>query len=336
MKYKVIVIFILALVSNVLPCYGAAHDVEIDGLYYKLSFNDFTAKVVGRDLHNTNVVIPNEISINGRVFVVNTICESAFNEGAFSKDADKYRLKSVKIGDNVKTIYHYAFANCKNLAEIILGSNIKNVESRIFMDSDIKNLEIVDDVKEVGVFIFSNTYKGVYVHDSLNSINSIQTCFIDVPIFDIRANDIGTMIVSGVWNIPEGAGIRYQDYNGDKSYIRNSYFEGHGIKNLIINADNKYLPSIYDADIQNLIVLFPVPPKFNDFDPRNETYLKTTLYVPDDSYDAYMSHPEWRRFLNIKKFSEIENSLSPDVKSKLRFTPLPIKTSKNKYKLRPE
>lgn len=352
MKYQVIVIFILALVSNVLPCYGAAHDVEIDGLYYKLSFDDFTAKVVGRDLHNTNVVIPNEISINGRVFIVNEIGESAFNEKSFSNNTDKYRLKSVKIGDNVKSIYHYAFANCKKLKDVSLNSDVSYVADQILFNSNIDYLEISNH--EIGHHYESTIpcYYAKYDGRSLNLVGNIGVCFMDMPLFRIegltyyqdkekgysRNTTIGTLIISmnGYCDVHTYDNQYAGDAKYENSVVTNGAYGNLSISYLILNADNKKVPAI-DAYANNVIALFPDPINIGNYKFNDATYLKAMLYVPDDSYDAYLNHPEWRRFLNIRKFSEIEKSLSPDVKSKLRFTPLSTNSAnkKSKYKLRP-
>ncbi|MBO4864503.1 MAG: Ig-like domain-containing protein [Eubacterium sp.] len=72
----------------------------------------------------TKVVIPAEVTINGKSYKVTEIAKNAF--------AGNSKLKSVTIGSNVETIGDNAFKNCKSLTKIVIPSKVKTIGKNAF------------------------------------------------------------------------------------------------------------------------------------------------------------------------------------------------------------
>ncbi|MDE6696577.1 MAG: leucine-rich repeat domain-containing protein [Muribaculaceae bacterium] len=328
---KRILFVTLVILYVTLTCY-AKHDVEVDGLFYNVSFENFTAAVVGREPSNINVVIPNKISINGRDFTVKVIERHAFDESDLSQSIPKSkRLQSVTIGDSIQIIGGSAFKNCENIKRLCIGNNIKEVEEWILFNSSIDYLEIINNSISKPDDGRRPFYKVIFKGSVLSGIKNVGTFYINSPIFQIKAAEsltdfigggkgkleIVNLVVSGNGNIEKDTSI-IVDYNHSNSSISEGY--GHlKIKNLILTADNKKLPEI-NAEIENIFVFFSDPLQIDDYKINKEVYLNAVLYVPDNSFEFYLNNPQWRRFLNIKKLSEADGLLSPIVKSKLNNT----------------
>ena len=101
----------------------AAYDFEVGKLYYNItSVSDLTVEVTYRDktyngssLYSGDVVIPNVVKFGNRSFTVVGIGSNAFNNCS--------ALKSVRIGNGVKSIGSNAFFNCRRLTAIDIPSS---------------------------------------------------------------------------------------------------------------------------------------------------------------------------------------------------------------------
>ena len=99
--------------------------VKKKGVTYKLSSN--VAVVTGLYKNTTNVVIVDTVKANGKTYKVTSIAKNAFKGNK--------KIKSVIVGKNVKKINSNAFYKCKNLKKITLKN--KNI---VFGNSCFKNI----------------------------------------------------------------------------------------------------------------------------------------------------------------------------------------------------
>ena len=99
--------------------------VKKKGVTYKLSGN--VAVVTGLYKNITNVVIVDTVKANGKTYKVTSIAKNAFKGNK--------KIKSVIVGKNVKKINSNAFYKCKNLKKITLKN--KNI---VFGNSCFKNI----------------------------------------------------------------------------------------------------------------------------------------------------------------------------------------------------
>lgn len=81
------------------------------------------------------IKIPNKVNINGYIFKVTEIKKKAFQKNK--------KLKTVKVGDNVKIIGASAFANCPRLNKVTVGKGLTTINSKAFYkDKNLKKLII--------------------------------------------------------------------------------------------------------------------------------------------------------------------------------------------------
>ena len=95
------------------------------------------------------VIIPNEISCNGRKYPVTKIGDYAFD--------DNYNLKSVIIPENVKKIGRGAFSACSNLQNVLICNGLVEIGAYSFYRSgSIVRLVIPDSVTRIGEGAFED------------------------------------------------------------------------------------------------------------------------------------------------------------------------------------
>ena len=105
-----------------------AHDFSVDGIYYNiLDDNNVEVTYKGSSIYEVeyrnDVVIPDNVLYNGVNYVVASIGKDAFSYS---------NVKSVIIGNNVKTIGNNAFSNNSLLASITMGSNVQTIGNYAF------------------------------------------------------------------------------------------------------------------------------------------------------------------------------------------------------------
>lgn len=74
--------------------------------------------------NSENVVIPASVKLKGKTFKVVSVGNGVFK--------NNNKLKSVKIGKNIKTIGKGTFSGCKKLADVKMGKNITSIKANAF------------------------------------------------------------------------------------------------------------------------------------------------------------------------------------------------------------
>lgn len=163
-----------------------AHDVEVDGIYYSLNRSNNTATVTYNQIrpgiitssYSGNVVIPDEISVDGVTFTVTRIGHSAFDS---CKD-----LTSVIIGNSVKTIEFWAFVECTGLTSVTIGSSVENVNLDVFWGcTSLPSVTIPNSVTRIGhsCFEYCKELKDVTVEwEEPLFVDSWNMIFSSVPL----------------------------------------------------------------------------------------------------------------------------------------------------------
>ena len=127
---KTIKLFVTIICASVISVSAFAYDCQVDGIYYNLNDDSFSATVTYKDhvynsdAYSGDVVIPSTISYNGKTYQVNVI-----NVDAFANCRD---LTSIVIGDNVWLIRSSAFYECTGLTSVTFGSATAYIEPTAF------------------------------------------------------------------------------------------------------------------------------------------------------------------------------------------------------------
>ena len=96
--------------------------------------------------------------------------------------ADCYYLENVTIGENVETIAKNAFAYCTNIASIEIPDSVKSIEKNAFADCYyLKNLTIGNGVTTIGEFAFGLcvALEDLTIGNSVTTIEETAFCWCD-------------------------------------------------------------------------------------------------------------------------------------------------------------
>lgn len=119
---------------------------QTTGVMYRITKATSSSKTVEYALANgktKDVVVPDNVVINGVSYKVTEIAASAFKNNK--------KLQSVTVGSNVKVIASKAFYGCKNLKEVSISSGVTGIGSSAFYKcTKLKSVTIPEKVSKIG------------------------------------------------------------------------------------------------------------------------------------------------------------------------------------------
>ena len=135
---------------------------DADGVIYTINNDGATACAYGNDkeISNPNIVIANEVAIDGNVYPVTHVKGFYFSE----------ILKSLYLPTNIKVIGNQLCQECK-LESVTIQGGIEEIESYAFYQAQIKNVTLTDF--RGGNFIKNLKIENLYL-DSLEALLSIN------------------------------------------------------------------------------------------------------------------------------------------------------------------
>ena len=178
---------------------GNEEIIEIDNLYYFLYDSEDGnnwAKVTYKpyDKYSTkypeNIIIPSQVTYNGRCYNVTTIGKNAFygSEEVYSFsipnsvayiEANAFHgcsnLKSIEIPNSVTSLGEFAFDYCSNLTSVILSKKITTIPNGAFHDCiALKSISMGDKVDSIGniAFYYCKSLESISLPNSLTVIGS--------------------------------------------------------------------------------------------------------------------------------------------------------------------
>jgi hypothetical protein len=169
-----------ALISLIAFTNVNAYDFKVasntDTIYYSKTQNPkivfVTFKEVDKSSYTGDIVIPQEIEVEGKKYIVGGIGNSAF------KNCNTLTSVSLPIG--IEYIGDDAFRNCTALTKISLPEYVRKIGYYSFGNSGIKEIKI-PAVKEVEGMAFKdcNSLKNVVMHDSIKVIGdfAFMNCY---------------------------------------------------------------------------------------------------------------------------------------------------------------
>lgn len=182
-KRKLFFVLLFAL----LPLAANADAVEINHIYYTLNSDTKTAELTKISGGYSVKKIPEEVTYEGTNYTVTSIGSCAF-QGSYhisslvipntvisigSYAFDESELRSVSIGNNVKTIGTGAFRNCKALTSVVIPDEVTSIESGTFYYcSALTSVTLGNNVRSIGegAFNYCNSLTSINLPESLTSI----------------------------------------------------------------------------------------------------------------------------------------------------------------------
>ena len=147
-----------------LPMAASAQSVEIDGIYYYLSW-DNTASVTGNpNQYSGSVVIPEKVTYESVEYSVTSIGNSAFYYCS--------GLTSITIPNSVTSIGYAAFSGCTGLTSVTIPNSVTSIGDFAFYDSGLTSITIPNSVTSIGdeAFYYCSGLTSVTIPNSVTSI----------------------------------------------------------------------------------------------------------------------------------------------------------------------
>ncbi len=151
-KEKQILLLLLLFVPLAIQAYNA----KVNGIYYNFDQETKTAAVTyryyingNRDAYSGDVVIPSEVTYNGKSFSVTSIDSLAF----YSCN----RLTSVSMPNSVTSIGSSAFSKCSALTSVTIPNGVTSIGEYTFEGcSALTSVTIPNGVTSIGEYTFEN------------------------------------------------------------------------------------------------------------------------------------------------------------------------------------
>ena len=308
--YSFLMVLSLLTVSN-----AYAYDLEVDGIYYDLNMDNYTATVTsGTNKYAGDVVIPSKITYKTVDFNVVKIANSAFysckdlksvsiGEGVTSIGSDAFcastNLVSVSMPSTVKAIGNGAFFQCFALVKADLPEGIEKIEHSTFCDcKKLEEIKIPSTVKRIGSQAFSGC-------------KSVKKIIIPKAVEYIDANGFGglaleELVVEDGDNVLKVTDWTFYYSSTETFYIgrpvtANMFFERNKTKTLILGPNlKKWYYSYTGTGVTKVISKITDPsqlvPVFDSI-----TYLDAELIVPNGTLELYKADENWKKFLSISE-----------------------------------
>ncbi len=245
-----------------------AYHYKKDGTATLLKVGYKSAEISGKDTYN----IPEKVTHEGKDYSVTGIGGRAF-EGCTG-------LASLDIPNSVTSIGGGAFYGCSGLASVVIPSSVTSIgESTFYFCSSLASVDIPSSVTSIGDYAF-NGCTGLASVDIPGSVTSIgQYAFRNCT--GLASVVIPNSVTSiGDYAFNDCTGLASVDIPNSVTSIGYYAFSGcTGLKKLVCNATT---PPVCQRGV------------FIGVD-KNEC----TLYVPQESLDAYKSAARWKDFFNI-------------------------------------
>ena len=146
--------FSMLLLAFLLPAIAAAHDIEVDGIYYNINGDEATVTYKGTSYSEYNeysgsVTIPATFTHDGITYFVIAIGEDAFCRCT--------GLTSVNIPNFVTEIGADAFSGCSRLTSIDIPNSVTAIGWYAFSGcTGLTNIDIPNSVTAIGEYTFYN------------------------------------------------------------------------------------------------------------------------------------------------------------------------------------
>lgn len=209
--------------------------------------------------------------------------------------------KTITFGPKLTSVPSYCCANCRNLTEVNLPSNIKSIQDCAFASCTALTKVQGECVAELGSSAFAYC-------DSLSSFDFPSLRLIDSDCFADCKSLKDIVLPSGV------VAVYGDEYGG--AFTGCTSLESIVFPSTITNIGNPYYSYPYYSKIfvgcgslKSISIANPTPIEFDENNLDMLSFLSTTLYVPVGAKKAYSEADGWKNFSNIVEDASITGDL---------------------------
>lgn len=211
--------FTLSLACAVLiGSYATADPIEFEGLNYELDETRGTASVVAGEYAQSDVVIPESITADGKNYAVTAVGASAFQGNT--------AIISLTLPNSIQTIGNSAFMSCRGLTTVNWGSGIRTVDTNAFgADTKISAVNITD-LKAWAETEFANGNASPAGYAKKISLNDEVITELVIPDDVTKIGNYTFYNVNNLQSITIGSGVQ--------SIGENAFYYCYNVKSLVI------------------------------------------------------------------------------------------------------
>ena len=277
---------------------ASAYNFEVDGIFYNSSGDEAIVTYKGSSPstyskeYSGSVVIPEEVTYNGKTYSVTSIGKSAFE--------DCSSLTSVTIPNSVTSIGEWAFYNCSGLTSITIPNSVTSIGGWAFYGcSGLTSITIPNSVTSIGnsAFRACSGLTSVTIPNSVTSIGSsaFSGCSgltsVTIPNSMTSIGDYAFYNCSGLTSVTIP--------NSVTSIGECAFYDCSGLTSITIPNSVTSIGSLAFNGCTNLerICMFPriaISCEKNVF--SETTYNNALLYVPQGREFAYSKTEPWSNF----------------------------------------
>lgn len=212
---------------------------------------------------------------------------------------DNQTLQSATLNNNMETIVRSLFNNCKKLAVVHGGKNVKNIFYRAFYGCD--SLRSIKDVVPVTI-----DREAFYKCQKLDSINFSRIKYIGYESFyqcyGLKEADL-TTLTSIDRSFAGCMGLKKVTLGNDITTIKSdAFYNCHALEEVVLGSSIKSLESNCFYSDQNALkrvyITAPAPPTVDSAPFYSPT--SVTLYVPEYAMVSYKLDNYWSKFTKVE------------------------------------
>ena len=253
---------------------ASAQDFTVDNINYNVTSEaDMTCEVAETSGLTGDVVIPEQVTADGKTYTVTAIGDMALSDlgnqftsvklpstvtaigyGAFYGRS----MTSIDLGGSVETIGYSAFQYCESLSSIELPNTLTSIGEVAFMGSGLTSVVIPESVTtvEMGAFSMCGLMKSAVVNCAVTSQSMFLLC-----------SDLEEVTIGG------------------------------GVTSI---ASNMFQSC---SNLKTVTMLGATPPSIGDYAFYDVPLENATLRVPEGSAGAYKSASGWKDFGTIVEYT---------------------------------
>ena len=263
------------------------YDCGIENVNFESLYNpEFLPDYALAENKITHITLPLSIKKLGSVFVGNPLAEITLHEGVEELDGtfQNTKLTRVTFPDSLLKINGKAFAECRDITEIVIGENINEISNESFIDTNIVSFSVDSDnpkyydengilySKEGDLIAYpsGNTSSTYEINADVRKIDDISlTQLRNVSKIIVDKNNQDYFSCDGVLYDKTGKLIKYPDKKTDTTFVmdsrvvilpaKDSPFFSHIERFEIDEANSEYKSIdgvVYNKDVTE-IVLYP-------------------------------------------------------------------------------
>ncbi len=297
---------LLLFVMMLLPMVASADTVEIDGIYYTLSYSEEAYVTKNPNSYTGNINIPSSITYEGVVYRVTRIEKEAFWYNS--------NMVSISIPSSIWQIGEYAFRMCDGLTVVYIDdlvawcnisfangdSNPLSYAHHLYLNGEeIKDLVIPDGITEIKDYVFDgcSNLTSIIIPDGVTTIGKYSfqgcECLTDINIPD----GVTTIEPSAFMNCRGLTSVIIP--NSVKTIGSFSFYYCSSLASITIpeSVTSIGTQAFYYDNFEYVTSLIKDPFEISNltFDVQEDAI----LYVPKGTKSKYENTNGWNKFKNI-------------------------------------